>query len=107
MILFSIILICGLCLTFVVLFFVSSAFFSDNKKAMEDAMSVWLRNRDKAEWARLEPIDDPCQWECSVSLSAEGYFFEGFGEEFMSEANRFVTRLSCVTPKGERLLLVG
>ena len=107
MFVFPFILIVGIALTIVVIFFFSSAVFSDSKKAMEDAMSVWLRNRDKAEWARLEPIDDPCQWECSISLSAVVYRFVGFGEEFMSEENRFVSRLSCVTPKGERLLLIG
>lgn len=103
---FPFILVCGIALTIVAIFFFSSAVFSDSKKAMDDAMSVWMRNREKAEWVRLEPIDDPIQWECAISLDAEGYRFEGFGEEIETEQNRFVSRLSCITPKGERILLV-
>lgn len=104
---FAIILLIAVFIVIPTAFLLVPALFADNKKAIQDAMDVWAKNRKKAEWVRVEPIDAPDQWECLVTLRAEGYTFEARGEEYAANNERFVTRLTCITPKGDRLLLLG
>lgn len=64
----------------------------------EEAKAIWESCSGDAEWDPYDHIDDFC-WACSIYLEADGFVFEGEGQQ-VSGGIREIEYVDCTCPDG-------